>query len=131
MEVLGISVKGSGQSGKSAKNNAILKMMFQIKKSARSGESLNDVDNESLVDCCEWMENYRDLCEEMIRIDHQPRELITDHACLELSRCLRKRGFAPIYHCVQSEVVGKQLFYQVLDEQLKLPRMSPPEKMEQ
>jgi|688.fasta_scaffold1618599_1 hypothetical protein len=55
------------------------------------------------------MENYRDLCEEMIRIDHQPRELITDHACLELSRCLRKKGFVPIYHCLQAEGTGPTL----------------------
>lgn len=29
-------------------------MMFQIKKTAREGGSLNGVTTEKLVDCCEW-----------------------------------------------------------------------------
>lgn len=36
-------------------------------------------------------------------IDPQPGEQIGEHACVNLSHRLWKKGLVPIYHCVQSE----------------------------
>jgi hypothetical protein len=40
-----------------AKRNATLKMLLVIWKTARAGESLNNTDCSTLVNCCEWYLN--------------------------------------------------------------------------
>lgn len=55
------------------------------------------------------MEQNRNLEEDLMLIDPQSRELIIERACVALSRCLRKKGFVPIYHCLQAEGTGPTL----------------------
>ncbi|EFX65977.1 hypothetical protein DAPPUDRAFT_116799 [Daphnia pulex] len=55
---MGVPVVGIGKTIDKAKRSPAVKMLMEIRKSARNGESLNEVKTPELFNCGEWMKKY-------------------------------------------------------------------------
>lgn len=63
---LGISVIGKAKTKMQAKHDAAYKMMMQLKKTTQSGGTLNNVTQEILMKCLEWMKTFEFLNEDAV-----------------------------------------------------------------